>query len=271
MSRNLPPTLFLGVMASALCSPTAVGQTIEIQQKIQIDLQNQRLPIAKPDLSTEAEDAKTLREAGLSPSDPAGLLQFFRARTLAEVDRTKITSLIDKLASEDFAIRDEASQELEKIGAPAVALLRQRLSKTDDDPEVHFLCDKSLRRIEKVAGPAVSSAAARILARTKPAKAAETLIAYLPFADDGRVSEEVGKALEALALVNGRPDEASSWTLCKMICPSNVPSLPRRSSKWDRLLNANPCARCCGIETPRCAYAWRLHSMPIATWKPSPC
>jgi HEAT repeat protein len=91
------------------------------------------------------------------------------------------------------------------MGAPAVPLLRQRLANKDDDPEVHYLCMKSLKHIERVAGPAVSSAAARTLARTKPPLAAETLIAYLPFADDAHVAEEVGKALEAVAVINGQP------------------------------------------------------------------
>ncbi|MFL5240922.1 MAG: HEAT repeat domain-containing protein [Gemmataceae bacterium] len=182
------------------------AQTIQIEEKPRGSIQAKRADKAPP--SPQGDDADTLREAGLNPTDINGLLQFFRARTLAEVDRTKIAALVEKLASDQFSVRDEARQELEKIGAPAVPLLRQRLSKSDDDPEVHYLCDKSLRRIEKVAGPAVSSAAARVIARTKPPHAAETLIAYLPFADDGHVAEEVGKALEAVAFVNGQPDPA---------------------------------------------------------------
>jgi HEAT repeat protein len=195
MPRRIAILFFLNGVATAFLSGSVWAQTLQPQ--------DQRP--AKEEKSAESDDANTLKEAGLSPSDPTGILQFFRARTLAEVDRTKINSLIEKLSSEDFAIRDEASQELEKVGAPAVPLLRQRLANKDDDPEVHYLCAKSLKRIERVAGPAVSSAAARTLARTRPPLATETLIAYLPFADDAHVAEEVGKALEAVAVLNGQP------------------------------------------------------------------
>jgi HEAT repeat protein len=204
-SRRFIAVLLVGI-ASLLLITSAGAQTIQMEGKPAGPIQGTMAAKGAP--SPETDDAKTLKEAGLSPTDSAGLLQFFRARTLAEVDRTKIASLIEKLASDEFSTRDEAREELEKVGAPAVPLLRQRLSKNDDDPEVHYLCDKSLRRIEKVAGPAVSSAAARVIGRTKPPKAAETLIAYLPFADDGHVAEEVGKALEAIAFVNGQPDPA---------------------------------------------------------------
>jgi HEAT repeat protein len=153
----------------------------------------------------DPEDAAILREAGLTVDDKA-LLEFLRARTLADNDRTRILALVKKLGDDEFEVRDKASEELESLGAPAVPLLRQALQ--DPDVEVAHRAEKCLRRIEKVAGPAVSCAVLRTLARRKPAQAAETFLAYLPFADDDTVFEALRTSLVPLALVDGRPDKA---------------------------------------------------------------
>jgi HEAT repeat protein len=49
---------------------------------------------------------------------------------------------------------------------------------------------------------------ARSVARRKPPEGAETLLAFLPFADDENVSDEVRAALTAVALIDGKPDGA---------------------------------------------------------------
>jgi hypothetical protein len=58
------------------------------------------------------------------------------------------------------------------------------------------------------AGAAVPKAAIRLAARRKLAGAAEVLLAYLPFADDESVVEEVRTALMAVAMRDGQPDPA---------------------------------------------------------------
>jgi HEAT repeat protein len=170
------------------------------------------------DNESEAADLKTLKEAGLDGEDGAGLLNFFRSRTLADEDRDKIQALIRQLGDDDYSVRDRASRELEKIGAPAVSLLRQ--ARRLDDVEVVCRAEKCLERIDKVSGPAVASAAARRLARLKPTGAAETLLAYLPFVEEDSVAEEVESALAAVALVNGQPDQALTQALRDDALPS---------------------------------------------------
>src|SRR6516165_12486531 len=127
-------------------------------------------------VDSDPDDATILREAGLAVEDKV-LLGFLQARTLAETDRTRILALVKKLGDDEFEIRDKASEELESLGAPAVPLLRQALQ--DPDVEIAHRAERCLRRIEKVAGPAVSCAVLRTLARRKPAQAAETFLAYL--------------------------------------------------------------------------------------------
>jgi HEAT repeat protein len=160
---------------------------------------------AAPGVDPDPEDAALLREAGLTVDDKA-LLAFLQARTLADTDRTRILALVKKLGDEAFEVRDKASEDLESLGAPAVPLLRQALH--DPDIEIAHRADKCLRRIEKVAGPAVSCAVLRTLARRKPTQAAETFLAYLPFADDDSVFEALRTSLISVALVDGRPDKA---------------------------------------------------------------
>src|SRR5206468_2882696 len=50
-----------------------------------------------------------------------------------------------------------------------------------------------------------AAAAARLLAKSKPDGAAAALLAYLPFAGDPRLEEEIRTALGAVAAVKGRP------------------------------------------------------------------
>jgi HEAT repeat protein len=153
----------------------------------------------------DAADVKLMREAGLTLDNNA-LLAFLRARTLAEIDRTKILALVRQLGDDDFEVRDRSSAQLETLGAPAVPLLRQALR--DEDIEIVHRAQKCLQHIEKVAGPAVSCAVARAVAQRKPPGAAATLLAFLPFADDENVAEEVRAALTAVALADGKPDGA---------------------------------------------------------------
>jgi hypothetical protein len=158
---------------------------------------------AEPD--KVAADEHTLRTAHLAADGPA-LLEFFRQRTLANADRDKILSLIRRLGDDDFAVREKAGAELVVLGNPAVPLLRQAVN--DPDAEVVHRAERCLERIEGTVGVSVSSAVARLVALRKPAGAAEVLLAYLPFADDENVLDEVRHTLAAVAVRDGKPDAA---------------------------------------------------------------
>jgi HEAT repeat protein len=73
----------------------------------------------------------------------------------------------------------------------------------------------------RAADPAVTAAAIRLLARLKPAGAAEVLLAYLPFSADALVTEEVERALTTLAFRDGQPEQA-------LVRAQADPAAPRR-------------------------------------------
>jgi outer membrane protein assembly factor BamB len=161
-----------------------------------------RLSAAEPD--TLKTDTQTLKEANLSPEGPA-LLDYFRRRTVPDADRVKIQELIKQLGDDTFQVRENASDQLVAIGAPAVSFLTK--AKSDEDVEVARRAEQCLKLIEKSAGPAVTTAALRVLAHRKPAGTAEVLLNFLPFADDETVADEVRHSLTAVAAVDGKPDK----------------------------------------------------------------
>jgi HEAT repeat protein len=164
-----------------------------------------RALLAADDVGLPPDDLKAIRAARLTLDD-ASLLGFLKSRILADADRSRILALIRNLGDDDFDTRDQASTELERIGAPAVPLLRQAVR--DPDIEVVHRAERCLKHIDKLAGPAVTCAVCRALAKRKPDGAAATLLAFAPFADDDVVSEEVRAALAAVALKDGKPDPA---------------------------------------------------------------
>jgi HEAT repeat protein len=182
MHRSLLLFLIAGLLIPCLCPPAGA---------------------ASP--QTIAADEQTLRNAKLGVDGPA-LLEFFRQRTLANADREKILALIRQLGDDDFSVREKAFADLVALGNPAVPLLRQATS--DPDAEVVRRSERCLERIEGTVGVSVSSAAARLVAVRKPAGAAEVLLAYLPFADDESVVDEVRQALTAVAVRDGKPEAA---------------------------------------------------------------
>lgn len=167
-------------------------------------------PPQEPD--TTADDVKTLRAVGIG-TDGASLLEYFRKRTLPPSDPKQIQALIRQLGDDDFAAREEAYSSLAVLGAAAATELKQAelqfaKDRDKDDAEVRKRVEQLKQRIETKAEPAVQAAAARLIGRSKPAGAAEVLLAYLPFAVDGGVVDECARALGQVAVTGGKLDPA---------------------------------------------------------------
>src|SRR5437762_6187627 len=64
------------------------------------------------------EDERLVREAK-EPTDAAGLVAFFRKRTLSNADRTALDRLVQQLGVRSFRQRESASRQLLKWGTPA--------------------------------------------------------------------------------------------------------------------------------------------------------
>jgi HEAT repeat protein len=170
-----------------------------------------QLKIAMAAIATKKVDApndkKALESMSLKPDDPAGLVKYFKDRTLNDADLATLQSIIGRMGDENFEKRIAAGSEAEKFGAGAIGILR-RTSQSNDDPEIAYRAGELLKKIEKTPHAAVASAAARALATLKPPQAAATLVAFLPMSDTKLVEEDVRAALVGLAVRDGQLEPA---------------------------------------------------------------
>jgi HEAT repeat protein len=158
------------------------------------------------DAAPAAGDERLLESAGLSAEGP-GLLEFFRARAHSEPEPGRVEELVRRITSLTYEERIQAGAELVALGPLAIAGLR-RVANDLEDPEVRELARRCLTWVEGPQSASLSIAAARLLARRKPAGAAEALLAYLPYADNEDVVREVSGALQTVAVTGGRPHPA---------------------------------------------------------------
>lgn len=166
--------------------------------------------IARPALADspkkqQAADERKLEAAGLK-HDGASLLTFFRRRSLTDAEREEVLTLIGKLGARAFRVREHAATELIGRGPVVVELLKEHLK--DADLEVSRRAEQCVQKIkDKDYPPDVPAAAARLLVERKPAGTLEALFAYLPFADNDGVADEVRNGLAKLAVRDGKPEK----------------------------------------------------------------
>lgn len=175
-------------------------QIAQPPQKVPVD---PKAPAVTAGPDSTKDDEKALREVGLA-ADGATMLEYFRKRTFLDADAKKIAQLVRELGDEEFDVREKAYTTLAAMGAGATAGLKA--AETDRDTEVRRRVADLKQRIEAKAEPAVQAAAARVIARTKPKGAAEVLLAYLPFATEPQVIDEISKTLGAVAIHGGAAD-----------------------------------------------------------------
>jgi HEAT repeat protein len=161
---------------------------------------------APPAAPTPAPDDEAVLTAAHLAADGPGLLQFFRSRTPPAPAADRLAELIRQLGDKSEAVRDRAAGELVGLGPCAVPALRRAANGFESPPAAR--ARSCLLAIEGPAGSQLVVTAARLLARRKPAGAAEALLAYLPFADDDHVLQVVEEALAAVGRRDGQPDPA---------------------------------------------------------------
>lgn len=163
----------------------------------------QEPPKKEPRKTIPATDEGIFAEAHLK-TDAASLIQFLRGRTLTEADRPKIKTLVESLGSGAYRDRERAMNELTRRGPVVLDILRAATNAPD--PEASRRAEKCIQRIlNNDVGVEVPGAAVRLLAKKKPPETVETLLGYLPFAENDQVSEEVRQALGKLAAPEGKP------------------------------------------------------------------
>ncbi|HTU91670.1 MAG TPA: HEAT repeat domain-containing protein [Gemmataceae bacterium] len=138
--------------------------------------------------------------------DDNRLLDEVRKRTVTEALRKKCEDLIKKLGDADFAIREKAQAEVKAMGSLIVPLLRH--AARNSDLEIRSRARDCLSQMERDKNVPLAPITPRLIALRKPAGAADTLLAYTPYADEETSLPEVQLALNAVALLRGKPEEA---------------------------------------------------------------
>jgi HEAT repeat protein len=157
----------------------------------------------EPDDPTLADEL-TLKAVGLATDGPA-LLEFFRKRSQGQADAKRLKALVDQLSDNRLAIREQAAMELVGIGPAAIPWLRQVVH-DPDKIESAGRARRCLQALEGASSREIVLAAARMIARRKPAGAVAVMLGYLPHADNDAVVEEVKAALSAVASRDDKPD-----------------------------------------------------------------
>jgi len=147
-------------------------------------------------------DLKLFEDAKL-PHGDKDLLNFFQSRLLPDKDRDSIVGLIEKLSSKSYKEREQARVDVEKIGPPALPLLRKVL-KSNVELEVKQRAERCLKAIEEKSPNKLVMAAARLLKHRRVDGAARVLMEYVAIAPDDIVEEEVFASIYSLALVGAR-------------------------------------------------------------------
>ncbi len=161
-------------------------------------------------------DLTTLKAAQQAADGPS-LVQYLQKRTLSEADQKRLRDLVENLGHKTWAVREKSAKALIAEGTPAVPFL---LTATDDgDTERATRARLCIRSIDTKKSNVLTTSVVRLLALAgeprkkgeerlpkgdprdlKPAEAIQTLLAYVPFAEDDGVEEEITTALTLLSL-----------------------------------------------------------------------
>jgi len=151
------------------------------------------------------EDETACRAAGVGVSGPE-LVDFFRKRTPDESLRRRLTALVADLDATAFPARQQAASKLIEAGPPGLPFLRQVLR--GNSLEMTRRAERCIEEIERRHNLGLPAAAARLLRARQPDGACDTLLAYIPFAEDPLAEDEVLAALALVGSRDARPDAA---------------------------------------------------------------
>ena len=172
--------------------------------------------------------------------DDKVLLDEFKTRSMSDDERDRALALIQKLDDVSADARQKASTDLVAMGLPVTPLLRQ--ATTNPNPRIGPFALKCLQLIEKGSPNPLPAAAGRMLALRAPDGAVETLLAYLPYADNDESAHQLRDLLSSLAvhdakavpvLVKGLGDKigvrrgAAAEALCKRGAGENLPAVKK--------------------------------------------
>lgn len=155
-------------------------------------------------------DEQLLKTAGYA-IDTDSLLTFFKKRTLSDKDHRTIAKLLAQLGGRSWKLREEASFSLARDWGPAVIRPLEQALKSND-LEVVRRAKRSLEILQSGYGAELPNAAIRILAQRNCIESIDTLMNYLPYADDQSVEDTIADCLTTLTDGKTHPSIQSALT-----------------------------------------------------------
>jgi HEAT repeat protein len=159
--------------------------------------------------AVEDEIARRIRRdawaAWWANTNGPALLAMLSKRTLSPAEHKKVLETIRRLGASDYRVREKAAVELIARGRMILPILRETIK--GNETEIVRRAQGCIERIEEEPAHRLPAAALRLLALRNPSGAAESLLAYLPFAEE----DNLGEAQAALALFaqrDGKPESA---------------------------------------------------------------
>ena len=150
-------------------------------------------------------DEQTLKSNNL-PTDAKGLVDFFEKRSMKEGDAKHLTSLVKKLDSTVFSVRDPATKELISRGPVALPFLKSAVT-NPTSLETKRRAEDCIAKIEATMQAEPISAAARVLTTRKDPKAATALFNFVPsVSSDPHLEDEVLACIGRLTITMDKVD-----------------------------------------------------------------
>jgi hypothetical protein len=138
--------------------------------------------------------------------DAVTALDYFRKRTPPPTQREHLQALIRDLGDNDFEVRKSASTGLVASGPVAVAPLRA--AARSPDAEVARRAEECLAAVRREGTAALVQSGVKLVVRRRPPDTVAVLLAYVPFAEEEDVAEDIRTALAGLTVEDGRADPA---------------------------------------------------------------
>src|SRR5262249_41320437 len=161
-------------------------------------------------LGTDELSRKRSRDAWAAwwkTTEGTATLDYVKKNTPNETDLQKIEKLIELLGNDSFKVREKAEADLVKLKSMAIAQLEK--AEANKVLEIRNRANRALKTIREAPTAPLTASFVRVMGVRKPGGALQSLLNFVPFAEDDSVIEEVRGALVALALPDGRlPDKA---------------------------------------------------------------
>jgi HEAT repeat protein len=139
--------------------------------------------------------------------DGQHLLDEFTSRTLGDEDLRRALDLIDhQLDNASADVRAKAAEKIIEMGPRVAPLLRQAIGR--GPARLARSAQQCLEAIERDSSRPLPDAAPRLLALRRPKGTVEALLAYLPFADNETLVEQITELLGSVGCTDGKADPA---------------------------------------------------------------